>query len=396
LLWNVQSHGKKKIEKSERNDLEENSKESVTISIFTYTDSDVLSQSLINERSIAHPTSSSLSHLERKLLKRKPKSRMNFHDFVTWQKPLFSYGKEIIKKQDSSNTIFLPVGQTLLVMAALFYEDGSSSEEIELCCLRYNDYGTLIVCPDFCKSKAFSFLNSRSEAFEYEFENVSHVLKESENLQEKGFFRKVELQKQKVITDAVGEIFFLPPEDNILFTINCEIVSASYFLLQNIFVHYQIILPEGCCSESPLEGTTETCRSKQIEQANVAYFGYSFSVDVVTKAPFLNRLSSLKVLVEATSVDYWGNFRNEGYGYGDIVLEPGQLKMEILTWKLEPTTLKSKLHNFFIGGVPSLEDISYVISPRETKDAQLSKYGVHTVSSGKVTFTASIIKQIKL
>ncbi|GFQ92704.1 hypothetical protein TNCT_10741 [Trichonephila clavata] len=65
----------------------------------------------------------------------------------------------------------------------------------------------------------------------------------------------------------------------------------------------------------------------------------------------------------------------------------------IYTWKIEPTTLKDKLQNFFIGGMPYLDDLSYIIDPKETKDSQLSKYGVQTTSSGIVTFKSFIIRQ---
>ncbi|KAF8766492.1 Meckel syndrome type 1 protein like protein [Argiope bruennichi] len=322
----------------------------------------------------------------------KPKTRLYFLDGETWQKPLFSSIKRIIKEKNNMKETYVSVGQSMAIMAALFFEDGAATEEIDLCFLQVDDHGSLTVIPDFSKRKSYIFINSRSETFEYEIENVSKVPKSSAIQREKNLMRKIALYKWKLKEDAIREEFIKLPPETTSFVINFEIVSAKNFSPPDIFIHYLIIIPKGCTSENTLEGVTETCRRKLMNDSAVAYYGYTFSIDISAN---INEFSgeSLKIILEATAVDYWGNFRNEGYGYGDIPLIPGMTSQDIGTWKIEPSTLKHKLQNFFIGGMPHLDDLSYIINPKDTKDSQLSKYGVQTISSGVITLKLSIIQQ---
>ncbi|CAL1274931.1 unnamed protein product [Larinioides sclopetarius] len=323
-----------------------------------------------------------------------PPMIMIFFHLYGRQKPLFSSIKRIIKEKRNVKETYVSVGQSMAIMAALFFEDSASVEEIDLCFLQVDDHGTLTVIPDFSKRKSYIFVNSRSETFEYEIENVSDMPKSSVIQREKNLMRKIALYKRKLKEDAIGEEFTELPPETTSFSINFEIVSAKNFPSPDIFIHYLIIVPKGCTSENILEGVTETCRWKPMDDATVAYYGYTFSIDISANVKELSE-DSLKVIFEATSVDYWGNFRNEGYGYGDIPMIPGMTSQDISTWKIEPNTLKHKLQHFFIGGMPHLDDLSYIINPKDTKDSQLSKYGVRTISSGIITFKSSIIQQIQ-
>ncbi|GFQ77904.1 hypothetical protein TNCT_87481, partial [Trichonephila clavata] len=49
----------------------------------------------------------------------------------------------------------------MVIMAALFFEDGANVEEMDLCFLQVDDHGALTVIPDFLK-KILYFYNSRS------------------------------------------------------------------------------------------------------------------------------------------------------------------------------------------------------------------------------------------
>ncbi|GIY35385.1 meckel syndrome type 1 [Caerostris extrusa] len=275
-------------------------------------------------------------------------------------------------------------------MAALFFEDSSSIEEIDLCFLQVDDHGTLTVIPDFTKRKSYFFINSRSETFEYEIENASNILKGSAIQRERNLMKKIELYKKKL--KVTEDDFIKIPPEMLLCIANFEIVSAKNFSSSDIFIHYLIVIPKGCSSENTLEGVTETCTCKTLNGSTVAYYGYTFSLEVLVNILEFTG-ESLKIIFEVTSIDYWGNFRNEGYGYGDLMLTPGMTVHDIYTWKIEPTTIKNKLQNFFIGGVPHLNDLFYIIDPKETKDSQLSKYGVQTTTSGIITFKSFIIQQ---
>ncbi|GFR25728.1 hypothetical protein TNCT_657611 [Trichonephila clavata] len=383
-----------KVEKTDASEVESGTsskKDSVTICLFSYNDADILSSQLKNIKSHTYPESK-VNHLENQISKLKPRTKLHFKDLETWQKPLFSSIKRIVKEKTNVKETPVPIGQSMVIMAALFFEDGANVEEMDLCFLQVDDHGALTVIPDFTKRKSYIFINSRSETFEYEIENVSKVLNSSAIQREKHLMKKIALYKRKLKENLIGEEFTELQPGALSFTINCEIVSAKSFLSPDIFVHYLVMLPKGCTSEDVLEGVTETCRCKTKNEISVAYYGYTFSLELSSNVTEFTD-ESLKVIFEVTSVDYWGNFRNEGYGYADLVLTPGVAVQDIYTWKIEPTTLKDKLQNFFIGGMPHLDDLSYIIDPKETKDSQLSKYGVQTSSSGIVTFKSFIIRQ---
>ncbi|GBM03784.1 Meckel syndrome type 1 [Araneus ventricosus] len=390
--WQEKVDKTEKPEDASGGDASASKKDSITICLFSYNDNDILSPQWKNNKSYTYP-SSKPTHLETQISQMKPKTRIYFPDGETWQKPLFSNIKRIIKEKSNVKETYVSVGQSMAIMAALFFEDSASVEEIDLCFLQVDDHGTLTVIPDFSKRKSYIFINSRSETFEYEIENVSNMPKSSVIQREKNLMRKIALYKRKLKEDTIREEFTKLPPETTSFSINFEIVSAKKFSSPDIFIHYLIIIPKGCTSENILEGVTETCRRKPINDSAVTYYGHIFSIDISANVKEFSG-ESLKVVFEATSVDYWGNFRNEGYGYGDIPMIPGMTSQDIGTWKIEPNTLRHKLQNFFIGGMPHLDDLSYIINPKDTKDSQLSKYGVRTISSGIITFKSSVIQQV--
>ncbi|KAG8194790.1 hypothetical protein JTE90_017231 [Oedothorax gibbosus] len=381
-----------KSEKTGSREVNSDTKDSLRISIFSYTDDDLVSSRWKTKASCTYPASYS-SPLESRKSEGKHQSKTFVPNTESWQKPLFSNVRHIVREKSGvGGGSPLPANQSMVIMAALFFDDSSTSEEIELCYLKVDDHGTLTVIPDFTKRKSFTFVNSRSETFEYELENASNVLKSSICHQEKILMKKIEMYKRKLKDEVIGTEFIKIDPGTMSFSLNCEIVSAENFSAADIFVHYLVSIPKDWKSESILEGITETCRSKLKNDVKISYYGYTFSVDVSTDIENYKD-EPFKIVFETTSVDYWGNFRNEGYGYFEMSLNSKTQVHKAYTWKLEPRTLEHRLQNFFIGGMPHLEDLSYIINPKEIKDSQLSKYGVKTLTSGSVTFKTSILLQ---
>ncbi|XP_071033258.1 tectonic-like complex member MKS1 isoform X1 [Parasteatoda tepidariorum] len=393
-----------KIERNKEGNLTDNTarnnskSENLIISLFSYVDADILSPEW---KGIPHTVpASSLSYIEKQMLQLKPKTRLQTHEMKTWQKPLFSGAKKLVKEKSNKKDETFPVGQSMIIMAALYFEDSSSIEEIQLCSLQFDDHGTLIMVPDFTKQKSYVFLNSRSETFEYEIENASPELSNSAIEREKYLKQKIAEYKKKVKDVNFGPEFKPDAPNETLLSLNCEIVSAKNFPFSNLYIHYTVLMPNGWNSDSSMEGVTETCECKTkskvsfCPEENIAYFGYLFSLDFTASTDESDLVDkSVKIIFEITSVDFWGNFRNIGYGFADLLLVPGSEVINVYTWRIEPTDLKSKLQYFFIGGMPTLTDLSYVIKPQDAKDAQLSKYGFRTITSGSVELKYSIIRQ---
>ncbi|GFQ77905.1 hypothetical protein TNCT_87491 [Trichonephila clavata] len=74
-------------------------KDSVTICLFSYNDADILSSQLKNIKSHTYPESK-VNHLENQISKLKPRTKLHFKDLETWQKPLFSSIKRIVKEKN--------------------------------------------------------------------------------------------------------------------------------------------------------------------------------------------------------------------------------------------------------------------------------------------------------
>lgn len=73
-------------------------------------------------------------------------------------------------------------------------------------------------------------------------------------------------------------VFHSPPSDTYHVNVCMEILTAKNFEYDNIFIHYNVDLPEDWYVEdsSELTGTTQSCETKGSE--NLANFSYYFDL----------------------------------------------------------------------------------------------------------------------
>lgn len=132
-----------------------------------------------------------------------------------------------------------------------------------------------------------------------------------------------------------------------------EIVSASGFGPQNIFVEYVVDLPDGWFTEIPddlLNGATQKCYP---DRNDVAHISCPFQFDLNCDK---EDGSWPQLLVRVVSIDIFGSQKVEGYGVKPLPRFPGRTKLEIITLCEVPTTPIDKLSEYFLGDWDRDED----------------------------------------
>ncbi|KAI0226702.1 hypothetical protein LSAT2_022852 [Lamellibrachia satsuma] len=150
-----------------------------------------------------------------------------------------------------------------------------------------------------------------------------------------------------------------------------------------------------------LSGVTQTCSTKTVDRDEVAYFSFPFNFELLHKKNPLNEkeiaseglMKWPQLFIEVLSLDSWGRFRTEGYGYVTLPSNPGVFRMNIHCWRPAGRSCMSNLRRFFIGGSPELEDPLASSVPASFEGKHISKFGFKTVSTGFVTVKMNMIQQ---
>jgi Meckel syndrome type 1 protein len=199
---------------------------------------------------------------------------------------------------------------------------------------------------------------------------------------------------------CVGHGFEMPPPD--VFRVNFlgEIESAVNFEYDDLYIQWFVDLPTGWVSNGPqqLSGVTHTCRTRTEGRAEVAYFSYPFSFDLLYIGCVLNKdqdaLPRWPLLyLEVLSLDSWHRYRTEGYGYLTFPQSPGYNFATVSCWRPAGKSLFSEMRRFFIGGSPELEDPTYTAIPSAFEGSHLSRYGFTSISTGSVNIKTHTIFQ---
>ncbi len=308
------------------------------------------------------------------------------------------------------------VAQTMVIRLALSDSQDKDSEEdsgedvknygnyIDLCVLKHGANGVLEVSPDFTNNrKPYTIeLEHKKETLEYWIEHVSPVMDYDEQLRESVMQNEVFARHIQVLRQEVGDDFEKPPGRYFRLMVQGEIVSAQDFHQthgSSLFVHYFLELPIGWSladqDSGEDHGLTQTCYIRGDNE--VAHFGHPFCLDLYFDTSRLDKNSDKlpkwpQVYFEVVSLDYWSRSRTEGYGYISIPIHAGSYHDLIVeTWRpLLPTT---EMRRYFIGGTPELEDLSYCGNINDSK--LLSRFGFHTVTSGRIRTRMYVIHQSK-
>lgn len=92
------------------------------------------------------------------------------------------------------------------------------------------------------------------------------------------FSFQIELSHKQIHKSKIFRNFSLPPKNVLKCFYIIEILSAHLFDYDNLYVEFNIELPYGFVSSSPLKGVTQTAQTKGPEKD--AHFGHVFELCV--------------------------------------------------------------------------------------------------------------------
>lgn len=293
--------------------------------------------------------------------------------------------------------------QTMHIMADLSPSDrlGQLEDEHLICTVRADSHGVITVKPDFSrKGRHYYIENVDGNVFDYTVEHVSCPMSHAVKEQESKMFRELYGRHRDVLASAVGRDFTQPlPKNQLRLCVFGEIVSATDFEYDNLYVEYLLSLPDGwkaADSNQKMTGISNISYTRETGDKRAAHFGFPFEFELVFDSELLEDGKVPKIpelYFQVMSLDFWERHRTEGYGHLLLPHLPGVFQQDVLTWRPLGHGVVSEMRRFFIGGSPELDDVTYSSKPASFQGTHMSKYGFRTVTSGILTVRLNMIQQ---
>jgi len=230
----------------------------------------------------------------------------------------------------------------------------------------------------------------------------------------------------------VGEGFLKTPSRNDRrerVNIIGEIGSARGFDHSNLYIYFQALLSKDWIFEDDLEYSIEDPSAIDQTQTNKrpslthmakstvvldkeinqyvyqSNFCFPFDYQILTpqestsdpNKPAINlhtRWPSL--LMQVNSVDSWGRYRTEGYGYITFPSIPGYYKQTISTWRPKGS-LYTKIHSYFLGGSPRIFELENILQSSRVDEfghkGIINRFGLETETSGTINISFNVTRQ---
>ncbi|XP_073902268.1 tectonic-like complex member MKS1 isoform X3 [Castor canadensis] len=352
--------------------------------IFTYTDSDRYTNLEEHCQKMTTAASEVPSFLVERManVRRRRQDRRGMEGgilksrIITWEP-----SEEFVRNNHVINT---PL-QTMYIMADLgpYGKLGYKTSEHVLCTLKVDSNGVITVKPDFTGLKGpyrIETEGEKQELWKYTIDNVSSIAQPVEEERERRVFKDLYVRHKEYLSSLVGTDFEMTVPGALRLFVNGEVDWSSPAVQQ-------------------LSGVTQTCATKSLGMDKVAYFSYPFTFE----AFFLHEDESADALLEwpvlyceVLSLDFWQRYRVEGYGAVVLPATPGSHTLTVSTWRPVELSPVAELRRFFVGGSLELEDFSYVRIPGTFKGERLSRFGLHTETTGSVTFRLHCLQQSRL
>ncbi|KAE8745516.1 hypothetical protein FOCC_FOCC007777 [Frankliniella occidentalis] len=292
--------------------------------------------------------------------------------------------------------------QKMYIMADLSSSNEIGANEYVLCVIRWNAVsGSLLVSPDICgapnSSKPYRIEvdGDARNVYEYWLELVSGGISEEEEIKEAEVRSKIYSHQSDIRRAKVGEDFTTCPIGTLAIHIFGQINTLRNFDDKNLFVHYFVDLPKGwsCDSTSSLSGISASCRAVD----GCVHLGHPLLFSLKLNLSDMEDSSEIfpkwpQLMFEVLSLDWWGRYCTEGYGYIVIPSTAGLHQTTTHTWRPIGSP-SSELRRFFIGGNPELDDITFVGVPQQHEGNLLGKYGLLTTTSGNVDMVFNVVIQ---
>eukprot|EP00117_Sycon_ciliatum_P044591 scpid54515/ scgid5687/ Meckel syndrome type 1 protein len=340
--------------------------------------------------------------------------------------------------------------QCMHIMADLTpnHLEPTPQDEYILCTLKINANGVLSVQPEFtCSSsastaevrrtstaavehkKSYLIESRHQELFEFTVEHVSLETDKETDQKEKELMKEVYRRRTDLLSSVVGEEFCEPvsaaciqynvpaPADILICTL-CprhsiskpnadsarivllgEIVSAEQFDSSSLFVHYLINLPEGwyVTDKNCLSGSTQLASTSFWDWSGLVTFALPLDIEFIycDLARSEDQLIQWpEIFFEVCSIDFWSRQHVEGYSSLRIPDTPGMHEFQLNSWRPINSSSKALMQEFFVGGTPQLQDLTYTSVLKSSKEnGRLSRYGFKTETTGRLNLRMSCVHQ---
>lgn len=183
--------------------------------------------------------------------------------------------------------------------------------------------------------------------------------------------------------------FQMPPIGTRQYYVTLEILRASEFDTQNLYLEFDIKIPKELERKDGLHGRTHS--SELIKTENGDEWNFGHIVEFAVEADRRIEPAPIKLFFEAISSDWWGRHRTEGYAYLSLPLKPGCDTKELrCTRPEELNTVDANSRRFFLGGCHLIKDLNVLVEP-QLKDANFSY-----TTTGLLTIRWNIIAQCQV
>eukprot|EP01083_Nonionella_stella_P227151 806167_1 len=277
----------------------------------------------------------------------------------------------------------------------------SVGEEIVLCRIRAYKNGSFEIKPNFNGSpesgQPYQFTTPSGTAFQFWLENISS----DEGREGRAKEMKFEQQRMARLRDLRKNLFYSqfeqpPPLGKFRVTNFAEIVRAVDFDADDIYVQYELHIPDGWqwspadtdrrrAAVSQVSRAMRVHRS-QIHQSNSASAGqthhqqqeeesdsdsdyewdggplrqwvkvvnFGFPLEYELQANEDALLKPPTIYLQVNSFDSWHRHRAEGYGFIHLPIESGSHSLTVHMWRPIGSRL-DEMRRFFVGGAPMLQ-----------------------------------------
>ena len=297
--------------------------------------------------------------------------------------------------------------------------------EVPLCRVTVNKEGSLVEFkPDLSSPKLYQdedtaegvedrtyrFTTPAGSVYEYSIANVAGNHDQDTAAQ----LRSIQKEKERIALNELqnrierGLIGKVKQPGKTRFHVLLEVVKASGFEADQLYIHYEVRLPprdewtwvnadKRNLTERAIEGVSQTVKTRVDQHGKVvAHFCFPIELELLycNQTPSEEPFRVPQLLIQVKSRDRWERHRTEGYGFIRIAAKAGTYSRIVKTWKVGGS-IRQKLAEHLIGGALHLDNPMYAAVPELSKDGSfLNRYGFHSDPSGSVEIRMNVMKQV--
>ncbi|XP_049879497.1 Meckel syndrome type 1 protein [Pectinophora gossypiella] len=192
--------------------------------------------------------------------------------------------------------------------------------------------------------------------------------------------QKWERQQKQVVN------FEMPPLGKKLYYVTLELVTATDFDVDDLYIEFTIQVPDDIQCNDALHGRSHL--AKPIRTEDIEEWHFSHIIELTLEMTTDSESAPIQVFFEAISTDWWGRHRTEGYSYLPLSLNPGRFSKQLSCSRPEELdSVEAENRRFFVGGCHLIKDLEIFAKP------QLHDANFKFVTTGSINVRWNTISQ---